>query len=138
MTSDLLNSSNNTLTADILFRCKVPNQSTALRLKVLHLTLLQETRKKSEKPKESEKSDALVVYYTRQRIEGFVVLIMTFMILVLLIIPIYLLYHLTRGAESTRITAICIGVLLISTLLFAAGISLFTSKQKSWRALEVR
>jgi hypothetical protein len=74
------------------------------------------------------KSNGPEVYYTRERIEAFVVLIITSMIVALLIIPIYLLYRLTRGVETTRITAICIGVLLIFTLLFSAGIALFTSR----------
>jgi len=76
------------------------------------------------------KSNGPEVYYTRERIEAFVVLIITSMIVALLIIPIYLLYRLTRGVETTRITAICIGVLLIFTLLFSAGIALFTRAKR--------
>jgi hypothetical protein len=79
---------------------------------------MQETKKKSDGPE---------VYYTRERIERLVVVIITSMILTLLIVPIYLLYHLTRGVVTTRSNAICIGILLIFTLLFSACISLFTS-----------
>lgn len=49
------------------------------------------------------------------------------MILVLLILPIYVLYHLVEGMPQTaRTTGLCIGVLLVFTLLFSACLSLFT------------
>lgn len=49
------------------------------------------------------------------------------MILTLLIVPVYLLYHLTDSVEASRSNAMCMGILLIFTLLFSACISLFTS-----------
>ena len=52
------------------------------------------------------------------------------MILVLLIVPIYFLYRLTEGVESSRANAQCIGILLVFTLLFSACISLFTSEER--------
>jgi hypothetical protein len=58
-----------------------------------------------------------------------VVVIIVMMIIVLLGLPIYLLCHLVDGAPQTaRTNGICIGVLLVFTLLFSACLSLFTSK----------
>lgn len=67
------------------------------------------------------------VYYTRSRIEKFVLLIIMFMILVLLVVPIYVLYRLTNDGGDK---AGCIGVLLVFTLLFAACISMFTTARR--------
>jgi hypothetical protein len=52
------------------------------------------------------------------------------MILALLIIPIYLLYHLADGVESPRSNAICIGILLTFTLFFSACLALFTKAKR--------
>ena len=49
-------------------------------------------------------------------------------IVALLVIPMYLLLHLTIGPETTHSNAVCIGILLISLLLFSTCISAFTSK----------
>lgn len=73
------------------------------------------------------------VYYTRHRIERFVLLIITLMILMLLIVPIYVLYYLTDdgdGKGSSRRDFECIGVLLVFTLAFSACISLFTRARR--------
>jgi len=77
-----------------------------------------------------QKTDGIEVYYTRERIDRFVIAIIVFMILALLVVPVYLLYHLTQGIETGRSNAICMGGLLISTLLFSACISLFTSESR--------
>lgn len=48
-------------------------------------------------------------------------------------IPIYLLYHLITehdGVFNGKVTAICIGILLISTLAFSAALSLFTKARR--------
>ena len=74
------------------------------------------------------KTDGEAVYYTRERIDVLVGTLIILAILVLLVVPIYLLLHLTIGAETTHSNAVCIGILLISTLLFSACISAFTSK----------
>lgn len=52
------------------------------------------------------------------------------MILVLLVIPIYLLYHFTDDPQHPQRDFRCIGVLLVFTLAFSACISLFTSKKQ--------
>lgn len=53
------------------------------------------------------------------------------MILVLLVVPTYLLYHLTNDIEQgSRTSALCIGVLLVFTLAFSAVLSLFTRARR--------
>jgi hypothetical protein len=52
------------------------------------------------------------------------------MILFLLIVPIYLLYHLVTTLKSGRADADCLGVLLISTLAFSAVLSIFTRAKR--------
>lgn len=52
------------------------------------------------------------------------------MILALLIVPVYLLWHLTKGSDSGRSTAIIIGVLLVFTLVFSGALSLFTRAKR--------
>ncbi|KAI1616841.1 hypothetical protein EDD36DRAFT_472183 [Exophiala viscosa] len=71
-----------------------------------------------------------VVYYTRRRIEGVVNTIMICMVLAILIIPVYILFHLSERPQTTQNTAKCIGVLLVSTLAFAAGVSLFSRAKR--------
>lgn len=71
------------------------------------------------------------MYYTRSRIEGLAAGIITFMILVLLVVPTYVLYHLTNDVgQGSQTTALCIGVLLIFTLAFSAALSLFTRARR--------
>jgi hypothetical protein len=75
------------------------------------------------------------VFYTRSRIERFVLLIITLMILVLLVVPIYVLYELSdegegEGKAGSRRDFECIGVLLVFTLAFSACISLFTRARR--------
>ena len=87
-----------------------------------YLFCSEETKRKTDGPE---------VYYTRNRIDRLVVSIITTMILVLLVVPIYVLYHLTNDAEpSPNSTAICIGTLLVFTLAFSAVLSLFTRAQR--------
>ena len=87
----------------------------------------EETRRKTD-------GSGKEVYYTRSRIERFVVTLITLMILLLLVLPIYVLYELSdRGEEkggSSRRDLECIGVLLVFTLAFSACISLFTRARR--------
>jgi len=78
-----------------------------------------------------QKSNGIEVYYTRERIERFVVALIILIILILLIVPVYLLYRLTEGAGIQRYDAACIGILVVSTLLFSLCISMSTSKSSS-------
>lgn len=78
-----------------------------------------------------QKSDGPEVYYTRSRIERLVAGIITVMILILLVVPIYALYRLTiDDDQALRATPICIGTLLVSTLAFSAVLSLFTRAKR--------
>lgn len=77
-----------------------------------------------------QKSQGIEKYYTRGRIERLVNLIILTMILTLLIVPIYILWHLINDIGSDRAYSICVGVLLVSTLLFSAVLSLFTSAKR--------
>lgn len=85
------------------------------------------TRKKTNKPEGA--------YYSRDRIEKCAVGLITMMILALLVVPIYLLYHLVSnnisdGVLDGKSNAICIGVLLVFTLAFSAMMSLFTRAKR--------
>ncbi|KAL9105913.1 MAG: hypothetical protein Q9227_008972 [Pyrenula ochraceoflavens] len=75
-------------------------------------------------------SDPNAIYYTRERIERLVVCIIVFMILVLLVVPIYVLYHLVNDEATNKAYALSIGVLLIFTLAFSAMLSLFTRARR--------
>jgi ABC-type transport system involved in cytochrome bd biosynthesis fused ATPase/permease subunit len=92
-----------------------------------------ETRKKTDLPDEEKAAKGndppLAIYYTRSRIERLVVAIITVMILVLLVIPIYIMYQLVHGGNN-RTDAICIGVLMVFTLAFSAVLSLFTRAKR--------
>jgi len=52
------------------------------------------------------------------------------MILLLLIVPIYLLYHLVTTVRSSRADPDCMGVLLVATLAFSAVLSIFTRAKR--------
>lgn len=55
------------------------------------------------------------------------------MILTLLIIPVYALYHVSTSFESTSLyteNAISIGILLVATLAFSAALALFTKAKR--------
>ncbi|KAF1986968.1 hypothetical protein K402DRAFT_331180, partial [Aulographum hederae CBS 113979] len=82
------------------------------------------------KDSKEKSEDPSAVYYDRTRIDRLVVCIITFMILVLLVVPIYILYHLVNDIASARAYGICIGVLLIFTLAFSAVLSLFTRARR--------
>jgi hypothetical protein len=84
----------------------------------------QELREKAD-PKASG-----IILYSRERIDFVVSLIITMVILALLIVPVYILWHLTRVTESTTVVAIIVGVLLVFTLVFSAVLSLFTRARR--------
>lgn len=69
-------------------------------------------------------------YFTRSRINAFVTMIITSIILLLLVVPIWLLYHLSVTLNVQRSNIVCIGVLLVSTLIFSAVLSLFTKARR--------
>ncbi|KAF2682955.1 hypothetical protein K458DRAFT_369079 [Lentithecium fluviatile CBS 122367] len=79
-----------------------------------------------------QKSSGDEVYYSRQRINNFANTIITFMVLILLVVPIYVLYHLINDADNAngKVYAICMGILIISTLAFSAVLCLFTRAKR--------
>ncbi|KAK4613567.1 hypothetical protein CLAFUW4_09630 [Fulvia fulva] len=73
------------------------------------------------------------IYFDKNRINLCASSIITLMILFMLIVPIYFLYHLverSNGAMTGNENAICIGVLLIFTLVFSAVMSFFTRARR--------
>lgn len=52
------------------------------------------------------------------------------MLLVLLVVPVYIMYHLVTNLGNNRTDAVCIGVLLVFTLAFSAVLSLFTRAKR--------
>ena len=73
---------------------------------------------------------AVEVYFDRERTRTFVNAIIACTILALLIVPVYILYHLTAGPSTSKTNALCMGVLLIFTLCFSAGLSFFTRARR--------
>lgn len=49
--------------------------------------------------------------------------------LILLIVPTYALYHVTK-ADKNSTNATCVGILLVATLVFSAVLSLFTKAKR--------
>lgn len=82
----------------------------------------KETRAKSDNPK--------IHYFTRSRINFFVTMIITFLILVLLVVPIGVLYYLSVYKAGGAGDFLVIGVLLICTLVFSCALSLFTKAKR--------
>ncbi|KAL5418912.1 hypothetical protein PMIN03_000755 [Paraphaeosphaeria minitans] len=70
------------------------------------------------------------VYYSRHHITRLANCIITFTILLLLIVPIYILYHLVTDVKTDKVYAICIGILVVATLAFSAVLSLFTKAKR--------
>lgn len=74
-----------------------------------------------------------MVYFTRERIDLCASFVITAMVIALLIVPIYLLYNLLKdkdGVLDAHSTGICVGILLVCTLLFSAVLSLFTRAKR--------
>ncbi|KAF4630953.1 hypothetical protein G7Y89_g7180 [Cudoniella acicularis] len=72
-----------------------------------------------------------IILYSRERINIVVSLLITLMILALLIVPVYILWKLTRTANFTNTrTAVIIGLLLVFTLVFSVVLSLFTRARR--------
>ncbi|KAI4270248.1 MAG: hypothetical protein L6R38_007191 [Xanthoria sp. 2 TBL-2021] len=90
-------------------------------LKMIHCKPVQETRLKSNSPH--------IQYYTKQRVDRLVTLIISGIMLVLLVVPTYALYRVTNIKASTT-NATCIGILLVATLVFSAVLSLFTKAKR--------
>lgn len=83
-------------------------------------------------PETRMKADQHTILYSKNRIDALVTTIITLMILFLLIIPIYVLWHLAQQLENGKASASAatIGVLLVFTLIFSAVLSLFTRARR--------
>jgi len=57
-------------------------------------------------------------------------IVITATVLAILVVPIYLLWHLTRAIPSGTTTANIIGVLLVFTLIFSGTLSLLTRARR--------
>lgn len=68
--------------------------------------------------------------YSRRRIDVVASLVITAMVLALLILPVYLLWHLTRAIQSGTAIAIVVVVLLVFTLIFSGALSLLTRAKR--------
>ncbi|KAL8710278.1 MAG: hypothetical protein Q9220_005048 [cf. Caloplaca sp. 1 TL-2023] len=97
-------------------------------LKTLNCKALQTIFRSEETARKTV--DPNINYYTRSRINAFVTLIITFIIVTLLVVPIWLLYHFSVTWDSNKSNLVCIGVLLVSTLIFSAVLSLFTKARR--------
>ena len=77
-----------------------------------------------------EKADDTVIhYYDRTRISNCVTMLMTFLILILLVVPVWLLYKMSVGGKIAT-NAGSIGVVLAFTLIVAAVLSAFTKAKR--------
>lgn len=73
--------------------------------------------------------DKDIYYYDAKRVETLVAVIITTVIFVLLVLPVFAMYRLTSfGDRSSTFDAI--GVLVVFTLLFSAAMSLLTQAKR--------
>jgi hypothetical protein len=83
-----------------------------------------------EQRQKTEAKNSGIVFFNRERINIVVSLIITVTILALLIVPVYILWKLTRTIENNKMVGVIIGVLLIFTLVFSAVLTLFTRAKR--------
>lgn len=78
-----------------------------------------------------EKTDANDIhYYTKERVDCLVTLIICFNILVLLIVPVYALWRLSSTLHPNTSNMSGIGVLLVASLVFSIVLFLFTKAKR--------
>tara|TARA_R110002003_G_scaffold149_7_gene13551 strand:+ start:11901 stop:12272 length:372 start_codon:yes stop_codon:yes gene_type:complete len=70
------------------------------------------------------------LYYTPSRIAKLANSILMFLVLILLVLPIYLLYHMVHDIGTHDAYVMCIGTLLVFTLAFSSILSLFTKARR--------
>jgi hypothetical protein len=78
-------------------------------------------------PKDEDKYE---LYYTPSRIAKFSNGILVALVLILLVLPIYILYHMVHNVGTHRAYLICIGTLLVFTLAFSSVLSIFTKAKR--------
>ncbi|KAF2824377.1 hypothetical protein CC86DRAFT_420901 [Ophiobolus disseminans] len=74
-------------------------------------------------------NDECIYYYSQSRIEKLVGLIITFIIFVLLVLPVVAMYKLTTVGERTS-TFDAVGIMVVFTLLFSATMSFLTKAKR--------
>ncbi|KAH0561985.1 hypothetical protein GP486_003314, partial [Trichoglossum hirsutum] len=74
--------------------------------------------------------DDRVIYYAKDRVETFVAILITIVIMALLVIPIYALFKLCMNAPPGKVPVLAIGVLLVFMLVFSAVLSAFTRAKR--------
>ncbi|RDL32073.1 uncharacterized protein BP5553_09475 [Venustampulla echinocandica] len=70
---------------------------------------------------------------TKSRVDGLVSFLIMAMVLTLLVVPVYALYHVSTKINNDSLensNAICIAILLVSTLMFSAALALFTRAKR--------
>jgi len=70
---------------------------------------------------------------TKARVDRLVSFLIMIMVLALLVVPVYALYHVGSSftkANANTSNAICMGILLVATLLFSAALALFTKAKR--------
>lgn len=70
------------------------------------------------------------IYYTPSRIALLANGILMTLILVLLALPIYLLYHMVHDIGTRKAYLMCIGTLIVFTFAFSSTLSLFTRARR--------
>lgn len=76
------------------------------------------------------KTDEQTILYSKSRISAVVTCINALVILILLVVPIYILWKLSKEINTASTTALIIGVLFIFTLILSAFLSLFTKARR--------
>jgi len=70
---------------------------------------------------------------TKARVDRLVSFLIMVMVLALLVVPVWALYHVGSSFDKTNANtsnAICMGILLVATLLFSAALALFTKAKR--------
>ncbi|KAF1813340.1 hypothetical protein P152DRAFT_395521 [Eremomyces bilateralis CBS 781.70] len=88
---------------------------------IRHIFCTRELREKT--------NDKHVNYYSASRVEKFVGIIITVIILILLVLPVVALYQMTSMRKKSS-TIDAVGVLIVFTLLFSAAMSLLTKARR--------
>lgn len=78
-------------------------------------------------------TNSFISLYSSSRIDQLINILITFVIFILLVIPVITMYHLTSTSDSSRSaganskdTLNAVGVLIVFTLLFSAAMSILT------------
>jgi hypothetical protein len=70
---------------------------------------------------------------TKARVDRLVSFLIMVMVLALLVVPVWALYHVSSSFDAKNANtsnAICMGILLVATLLFSAALALFTKAKR--------